>query len=78
MRGKKDENDEVARRIIDYLSKHPDAGDTLEGIAKWWLGLERIDESVEDVSKVIEDLIKSGLIKKKILEAERHIIRLVR
>jgi hypothetical protein len=64
-------NDEVARRIIDYLSKHPDAGDTLEGIAKWWLGLERIDESVEDVSKVIEDLIKSGLIKKEDLRGRK-------
>lgn len=62
------DKDEVARKIMNYLRKHPDAGDTLEGITKWWLQLEKIDESVKDVSIVIEGLIKKGLVKKEELQ----------
>lgn len=47
---------------MDYLKKNPDAGDTLEGIAKWWLESEKINKSVEEVAKAIDALIKKGLI----------------
>lgn len=69
------DKDEIARRIMNYLRKHPDARDTLEGIAKWWLGFEKIDESVKDVSIVIEGLKKKALLKKRSFKAGRHIIR---
>lgn len=62
------DRDEVAKRIMNYLHKHPDARDTLEGITRWWLGFEKIDESVDSVSKVIEGLIKKGLVKKEELQ----------
>ena len=62
------DKDEGSKRIISYLHKHPDAGDTLEGITRWWLGFEKIDESVKDVSIVIEGLIKKGLVKKEELQ----------
>lgn len=29
--------------ILDYLRKNPNAADTLEGIAQWWLEQERIE-----------------------------------
>jgi len=30
------------QEILEYLRKHPEASDTLEGIAEWWLLNQRI------------------------------------
>jgi len=49
--------------ILSYLRRHPNAGDTLEGITKWWLELERIDTSVNDVASVVDNLARRGILK---------------
>ena len=49
--------------ILSYLEKNPDAGDTAEGITRWWLEMERIDNAVEEVQAVLESLVRSGEIK---------------
>lgn len=54
--------EELAQRIMEYLRKNPDAGDTLEGITNWWLQLERIEQSVDEVLESLEDLVKKGLV----------------
>ena len=51
--------------IMDYIQKNPDAGDTLEGISKWWLEFERIELSVDEVTDVLENLIQKGMIRVK-------------
>lgn len=56
--------EKISRLILNYLRKNPDAGDTLEGITKWWLGLEKIDLSVNEVSNILESLTQKGLIRK--------------
>ena len=58
---KKDEK--ISKMILAYLRKHPDAGDTLEGITKWWLELQRIELSVNEVADVLESLIQKGCIR---------------
>ena len=58
-----DKNKEISRRILDYLNKHPDAGDTLEGITDWWLESERVDQALIEVSEVLEVLLKKGFLK---------------
>jgi hypothetical protein len=55
--------EKISRMILNYLRKNPNAGDTLEGITKWWLELERIDASVDDVACLLDDLIQKGIIK---------------
>ncbi len=55
--------DEISRMIIDYLRKNPDAGDTLEGITRWWLNMERIDLSVKEVAQALESLVQQGMIR---------------
>lgn len=55
---------EISRMILNYLRKNPDAGDTLRGIMSWWLGLERIEISGDEIANVLESLIKKGLIRK--------------
>jgi len=54
--------------ILDYLKRNPGAGDTLEGIARWWLSQARIEVSVEQVRKALEELIDRGIIKTELLK----------
>ena len=57
--------EQISRMILDYLRRNPDAGDTLEGIAKWWLETERIESSVEGVADALESLVEQGLVRVK-------------
>jgi len=53
---------EIEHTILAYLLKHPRAGDTLEGIARWWIMHQRLSESVETIQQAIEQLKDKGLI----------------
>lgn len=55
--------EELPTMILNYLQKNPDAGDTLEGITKWWIGLEKIDLTVEEVVNALGNLMKKGLVR---------------
>ena len=50
----------LARQILNYLEKHPDATDTLEGIATWWLQHQCLEQQVEEVAGALEFLVKKG------------------
>jgi hypothetical protein len=65
--------EDIARMILDYLRKNSDAGDTLEGITKWWLNLEKIDVTVDEVSGVLEKLIKEGKVKRQVTRGDNPI-----
>lgn len=54
--------EKISRMIIDYLRKNPEAGDTLEGITRWWLNMERIDLSVKEVAQALESLREQDVI----------------
>lgn len=51
-------------KILNYLLRNPDAGDTLEGIARWWLEGEKVDYVVQKVSDALDSLLKRGLIER--------------
>ena len=57
--------EEISKKILDYLLKNPDAGDTLEGISRWWVQSEYIEQSVDEVASVLERLTEKGLVKKQ-------------
>jgi hypothetical protein len=59
------DEDEIARSILDYLRAHPQASDTLEGVAKWWLLRQRVSESTEVVQRVLTRLRDQGLIRER-------------
>ena len=52
----------VAQEIKRYFAAHSNAADNLEGIAKWWLARQRLQESSELVKKALDYLIDQGLI----------------
>ncbi len=61
--------------ILDYLRKNPDAGDTLEGVSKWWLNFEKIDVTVDEISDVMETLSMEGIIEKQVLSGDAAIYK---
>ncbi len=52
----------ISAEILEYLRKHPDASDTLEGIAEWWLFSQRIGCEVKKVRAAVCGLLRDGWI----------------
>ena len=54
------EHDFVAWLILGYLSRHPDAKDTAEGVEKWWLSAKGVDVDARAVRISLDYLVKLG------------------
>ncbi len=47
----------LGNEILDYLSKHPEAEDSLEGIVEWWLVEQRITRPAAEVRAALDQLV---------------------
>lgn len=56
------ERSKISYAILAYLAKNPDAQDTLEGIAEWWLLAQQIERQVPKVKEALAQLVKQDLI----------------
>jgi Fe2+ or Zn2+ uptake regulation protein len=52
----------ISERIMKYLQERPHACDTLEGISRFWMEFERVDQSVDAVKNVLEILVEKGAV----------------
>jgi len=52
----------ISEEIHRYLTKHPNAADTLEGITRWWLTRQRYEESKKNVQKALYLLVNRKLV----------------
>lgn len=52
----------IAQAILDYLIQHPDAQDTLAGIAEWWLPEERQTTRLAIVKDALDHLVAEALV----------------
>ena len=59
--------DALAQRIRRYVHEHPNAADTLEGVAAWWLGGGTEGEWLESVKTALERLAASGELSRRTL-----------
>ncbi len=60
MRQKKNNDDleKISQEMIAYWKDNPEAIDTIEGIANWWLS-ERVKPfAIEDIKIVLKELVK--------------------
>ncbi len=53
---------EIARAILRYLRSHPEAKDTLDGIAQWWLLREWTERRVAEVERAVSFLVTEELV----------------
>jgi hypothetical protein len=58
------EEAELSKAVVDYLSEHPEAMETLEGIAEWWLARQRVRVEVARVARTVADLTDKGVLER--------------
>lgn len=56
------DNSQIAREILSYLRKHPDAHDTMEGIQQTWLSDRKDWYEARLIQEVVKDLVLVGRI----------------
>jgi hypothetical protein len=54
----------LAKAVVAYVARHPDARDTSEGIAEWWIRHQRFRYAASDVARVLTFLVARGLLLK--------------
>jgi hypothetical protein len=64
----------IAKSILEYLKQHPASADTKEGIARWWVMEQHLQEQVLLVETELDYLVDKGLIDHSVL-AGRTIYR---
>jgi hypothetical protein len=52
----------VAREVLRYFLRNPEAADTLEGVARWRLTDEQVRRSVEEIDEALGWLVKQGFL----------------
>lgn len=53
---------QIERDILTYLSEHPDAQDTIEGIVEWWLLEQEIKRRAGRVKETLTELVAKRLL----------------
>lgn len=59
------DRDEIQLEILHHLAAHPEAEDTLEGIAEWWLLERTIERRLREVEAALERLVAEGLLERR-------------
>jgi len=55
---------ELETAVRHYLAEHPEAMDTIEGIAEWWLMRERIRVDLAALTRTLRRLTEEGLLER--------------
>ena len=50
------------QELVQYWVQHPEAQDTLEGIAEWWLLEHRIQQATADLKAALQGLVREGFV----------------
>lgn len=54
----------VASAIQRYLAHCPDASETAEGVARWWLARQRYNDALELVQNALDTLEEDGQVER--------------
>ena len=52
----------IGFQILAYLADNPEAQDTLEGIAQWWLLERKIQSETRQITDALSELVERGLL----------------
>jgi len=59
----------IKEKIIFYFRTHPNAADSLEGIARFWLRDQDFHISLDELKQILEQLVTEGKVNKSIRSA---------
>jgi len=68
----------ITRVILDYLTMHPDAADSAEGIQRWWVLPQLGEEPLALVEVALRRLARAGKARRVVLEDGRVVYGAVR
>ena len=54
-----------APEILDYLARHPDAQDTIDGILHWWILDSCIRQWTPRIAETVAELVARGFLQEK-------------
>jgi hypothetical protein len=57
-----DSDEDVGDAVLQYLAEHPQAADTLAGIASWWLMRHEVRVTVTTLNRVLRALAERGVL----------------
>jgi hypothetical protein len=52
----------LADEILEYLLRYPEAEDTVEGIAEWWMAEQQARWTVDEVREAMKELVAKGVV----------------
>lgn len=52
----------IVSELLSYLAEHPQAQDTLEGIANWWLLEQEVARRTSEVEAALDGLVNDGFL----------------
>jgi len=53
---------DLADAVMEYVTEHPQAMDTIEGIAEWWIMRRQVRVNVEALQRALNQLTEKGLL----------------
>ena len=59
------QEERLTKAVMNYLAEHPEASDTLEGIAEWCIMRQSVRVEVNSLVRVLRRLLKKGLLNKR-------------
>ena len=65
-------DEELAEIILAYLAEHPQAMDSVEGIAQWWIPRQQIRVTVTTLMRALQGLTEKGLVEELGGEGQRR------
>jgi hypothetical protein len=63
----------VEEAIVAYVVRHPEAGDTVEGVAAWWLPEAELAYNLPLVQRALEHLVEAHRLKRATMPGGRVI-----
>jgi hypothetical protein len=55
-----------APEILDYLARHPEAQDTLDGILHWWVLDSCVKRWAPKIAEIVAKLVEQGFLEEKL------------
>jgi len=50
----------IAKEIKEYFNGNPNAGDTVDGIANWWITRQSLNNAKDLVQQALDFLVENG------------------